>query len=123
MKKDLTLANNPTMDDDYLFASSATDCTGLIPSVAHDEYEVENYEELYPYLPPIAPPLGDAYRESTDYNKIQLTNNSFPLRPKSPLEIGVPVTTPTPEMGIPSTVPEVGMPSTISEVGDRDIIG
>lgn len=45
------LANNPTMDDDYLFAASTQDCTGLIPSVVHDETEAENYEELYPYLP------------------------------------------------------------------------
>ena len=53
MKKDPTLTNNPTMDDDYLFSSSATECTGLIPSVTHDEYEVENYMNLYPYLPPL----------------------------------------------------------------------
>lgn len=119
MKKDLTLANNPTMDDDYLFASSATDCTGLIPSVAHDEYEMENYENLYPYLPPVAPPLGDSYRESTDYKKERLTNKISSPGQTSPLEIGTPVTTPTPEIGIPSTVPEVGMPSTIVEVGTK----
>ena len=64
MKKDNTLSNNPTMDDDYLFASSATDCTGLIPSVAHDEYEVENYENLDPYLPPVAPPLDKTLKKS-----------------------------------------------------------
>ena len=55
MEKDKTLSNNPTMDDDYLFSASCQDCTGLIPSVAHDEYEVENYQNLYPYLPPVYP--------------------------------------------------------------------
>ena len=44
-------SNNPTMDDDYLFSASAQDCTGLIPSVTHDEAEIESYEEIYPYLP------------------------------------------------------------------------
>lgn len=52
MEKDKKLANNPTMNDDYLFTASCQDCTGLIPSVTHDEDEVENYEALYPYLPP-----------------------------------------------------------------------
>ncbi len=59
MEKDKKLANNPTMDDDYLFSASCQDCTGLIPSVAHNEAEVESYEELYPYLPPTPPPIGD----------------------------------------------------------------
>lgn len=47
--------NNPTMGDDYLFAASATDCTGLIPSVAHNETEADNYDEIVHYLPPIPP--------------------------------------------------------------------
>lgn len=29
---------------------SATDCTGLIPSLPQDEAEVEAYEDLYPYI-------------------------------------------------------------------------
>lgn len=37
---------------DYLKTSSACDCTGLIPSAPIDENEIENYEELYPFLPP-----------------------------------------------------------------------
>ena len=41
--------------DNYLFASSATDMTGLAPTVAHNEYEAESYEEVYPYLPPFPP--------------------------------------------------------------------
>ena len=44
------------MGEDYLFSASCTDCTGLIPSVTDDKEELENYEELYPYLPPVPPP-------------------------------------------------------------------
>ncbi|MBO5656797.1 MAG: hypothetical protein J6R94_01270 [Agathobacter sp.] len=43
---------DPIEDYDYLSSSSATDCTGLIPSVTHNQEEVDNYLELYPYLPP-----------------------------------------------------------------------
>lgn len=43
-------------DDDYLAsAASARDCTGLIQIPPQNEDEVENYEELYPYLPPTPP--------------------------------------------------------------------
>lgn len=38
---------------DYLKASSAQDCTGLIPAAPMKKEEIENYEELYPFLPPI----------------------------------------------------------------------
>ena len=38
---------------DYLGASSAQDCTGLIPSLPTKKEEIESYEELYPFLPPI----------------------------------------------------------------------
>lgn len=37
---------------DYLGASSAQDCTGLIPSLPTEKEEIESYEELYPFLPP-----------------------------------------------------------------------
>ena len=57
MKKDNTLDNNPTMDDDYLYSASYQDCTGLIPTVTHNEYEEDNYKELCHYLPPVAPLL------------------------------------------------------------------
>ena len=43
----------PTREDS--FAASASDCTGLAPTPAHDEYEAESYENIYPYLPPIPP--------------------------------------------------------------------
>lgn len=52
---------NKKVDDmipeyDYLKASSAQDCTGLIPSLPTDEGEIENYEELYPFLPGMVAP-------------------------------------------------------------------
>lgn len=40
-------------DYDYMKACSAQDCTGLIPSAPVDETELENYEELYPFLPKV----------------------------------------------------------------------
>lgn len=43
--------NNSNDSYDYLKASSAQDCTGLIPSGIQDEEEIENYEALYPFLP------------------------------------------------------------------------
>lgn len=38
-------------DYDYLRTSSSQDCTGLIPAAPKDGEEIENYEELYPFLP------------------------------------------------------------------------
>lgn len=32
-------------------ASSGTDCTGLIPTAAASDSELENYNELYDFLP------------------------------------------------------------------------
>lgn len=46
-KNTVTSAN----DYEYLKTSSAQDCTGLIPSGIQSEEELENYEELYPFLP------------------------------------------------------------------------
>lgn len=43
--------NDNSTDYDYLNTSSATDCTGLIPAAPAEEEELENYEELYPFLP------------------------------------------------------------------------
>lgn len=37
----------------YLKPCSAQDCTGLIPAGPVDEHEMENYEELYPFLPKV----------------------------------------------------------------------
>lgn len=38
-------------DYDYLKPASTQDCTGLIPAGIVDEAEIENYEDLYPFLP------------------------------------------------------------------------
>lgn len=37
----------------YIKPCSAQDCTGVIPAGPVDENELENYEELYPYLPKV----------------------------------------------------------------------
>ncbi len=44
--------------DDFK-ASSGTDCTGLIPSAAVSESELENYNELYDFLPNAVPNIDD----------------------------------------------------------------
>ena len=40
-----------SMKYNYLNASSAQDCTGLIPVAVQDDDELENYKDLYPFLP------------------------------------------------------------------------
>ena len=47
-----TSLSDPFMGVDYLSTSSACDCTGLIPGIAGSEEEIDNYLDLYPYLPP-----------------------------------------------------------------------
>ena len=37
--------------DEYMKSSSGTDCTGLIPAAPTSESELENYNELYDFLP------------------------------------------------------------------------
>lgn len=51
MAEDDFLMDASTMEDDYLYSASATDMTGLIPSGGHDDYELENFDEVYAYLP------------------------------------------------------------------------
>ena len=46
------VTEDSNFDDNYLYAASANDMTGLTPTVAHNEYEAQSYEELFPYLPP-----------------------------------------------------------------------
>ena len=59
--------DNPIAGDNYMYAASASDMTGLAPTVAHNEYEAQNYEEIYPYLPPIQPiSQGDATTSAAD---------------------------------------------------------
>ena len=38
--------------DDYMQAGSAMDCTGLIPASVNSDEELDNYNELYSFLPP-----------------------------------------------------------------------
>lgn len=45
----------------YMKPCSAQDCTGLIPAGPVNEKEMEDYEELYPFLPQI--PDDSKYRE------------------------------------------------------------
>ena len=58
-KNQTNLTNRSTMDDDYLYAASATDMTGLIPNGGHSDYELENYDEIFPYLPNATQPTPD----------------------------------------------------------------
>lgn len=56
MSKQNKVSSDLTDEYDYLKVSSAHDCTGLIPAGIQDDEEVENYEELYPFLPKAARP-------------------------------------------------------------------
>lgn len=49
------VTEDSNLDDNYLYAASANDMTGLAPTVAHNEYEAQSYEEVFPYLPPVQP--------------------------------------------------------------------
>ena len=44
---------NQLPEYDYLKPASTQDCTGLIPAGPVDEEEMEQYEELYSFLPPV----------------------------------------------------------------------
>lgn len=52
------VTEDSNLDDNYLYSASANDMTGLAPTVAHNEYEAQSYEELFPYLPPVQPNLN-----------------------------------------------------------------
>lgn len=54
MKKNSKTDSFP--EEDYLKTSSAQDCTGLISKAIADDAELENYEELYPFLPKMIRP-------------------------------------------------------------------
>lgn len=49
--KDEFEAFTENLDEDS-FASSAWDCTGLIPSLPESESELEAYEDLYHFVQP-----------------------------------------------------------------------
>ena len=82
---------NPTMGEDYLFAASYNDVTGLTPTVAHNEYEAASYDQLAHYLPPIAPnPItgfpGESISQAEGIHAEVNTLNEYqePLKPLYP---------------------------------------
>ena len=55
--------NESTFDEDYLYAASFQDCTGLTPTPAHNAFEAESYQELAHYLPPAHPIDSNSAKE------------------------------------------------------------
>lgn len=55
MKKESKKLTKQSINDyDYLTnAASAMDCTGLIPSLPQSEEELESYNDVYQYRPPV----------------------------------------------------------------------
>ena len=51
MSKKENEKNELLFEIDYLQTASCQDCTGLIPVGSLTDDEMENYEELYPFLP------------------------------------------------------------------------
>lgn len=52
--------------DDYdidIQACSPMDCTGLIPSLPQSAAELESYEDLYPFEPPVLDEKEDKERK------------------------------------------------------------
>lgn len=45
--------NDDALDLDNFQVSSTTDCTGLMPRPPQSEAEMEAYEDLYQFLPPV----------------------------------------------------------------------
>lgn len=54
LKKESAKASTTPEDCRYLPPCSAQDMTGLIPAGPVGEEEMENYEELYPFLPKVS---------------------------------------------------------------------
>ncbi len=52
-------AYNISWENDFS-TCSATDCTGLIPSLPQDASQMEHYEQLYPFLSPTVKNQKDA---------------------------------------------------------------
>ena len=55
MDKKNNKIEEPDMDLEFSTCSSY-DCTGLIPTETNFDDAVENYQELYPFLPPTVEP-------------------------------------------------------------------
>ena len=59
--------NEKKIDDfDYLSnAASARECTGLIPSLPTSEAELESYNDVYQYQPPIIPTKSEKMKKKS----------------------------------------------------------
>lgn len=59
--------NEKKIDDfDYLSnAASARECTGLIPSIPMSEAELESYNDVYQYQPPIIPEKSEKTKKKS----------------------------------------------------------
>ncbi len=70
IRPDLERADSDTSTDfsllDFTNVNSATDCTGLIPSLPTSDAELDSYEDLYPFLPPILPKKTEKEKKSID---------------------------------------------------------
>ena len=47
------LNDNPISEDNDLLTASANEMTGLIPTGIQNKKEAENYNEVFPYQPPL----------------------------------------------------------------------
>lgn len=63
MKNDQSVSAKASEEFRYVKPCSAQDCTGLIPAGPVNDDEIENYEELYPFLPKI--PEASRYQKRT----------------------------------------------------------
>lgn len=62
-QKEITDNERIIQNYDYLGkACSVMECTGLIPAAPASEAELEHYEALYPYLPPVISQDEDTHR-------------------------------------------------------------
>lgn len=50
------LKSNPEYD--YLEAAASQDCTGLMPTLPKSGEEIENYGDVYPFLPALSEELS-----------------------------------------------------------------
>lgn len=74
-----SLSNQEIIDSyDYLAgAASSQDCTGLIPSIPLNDAELDSYEELYPFLPPV-PPSENSDSDSLKHNPGSVKQHHHP---------------------------------------------
>jgi hypothetical protein len=62
--------NEKIIDDyDYLSnAASSNDCTGLIPSLPQSDAEIEAYNDLYQYQPPVIKEKSSTHANTCKYS-------------------------------------------------------